>query len=47
MKISIVIPCYNERQVQSPKIIEKVKNEKNYDEEIIVIDDFLNLMSTR
>ncbi len=39
MKISIVIPCYNESSTIS-KIIEKVKNEKNYDKEIIVIDDF-------
>ena len=39
MKISIVIPCYNESSTIS-KIIEKVKNEKNYEKEIIVIDDF-------
>ena len=39
MKISIVIPCYNEKNTIS-KIIEKVKDEKNYEKEIIVIDDF-------
>ena len=38
MKISIVIPCYNEKNTIS-QIIEKVKNEKNYEKEIIVIDD--------
>ena len=39
MKISIVIPCLNEKNTIS-KIIEKVKDEKNYEKEIIVIDDF-------
>ena len=39
MKISIVIPCYNEISTIH-QIIKKVKNEKNYDKEIIVIDDF-------
>ena len=39
MKISIVIPCFNEKNTIS-KIIEKVKDEKNYEKEIIVIDDF-------
>ena len=39
MKISIVIPCFNEKNTIS-KIIEKVKDEKNYEKEMIVIDDF-------
>ena len=39
MKISIIIPCYNE--VSTIKtIIKKIKEEKNFDKEIIVIDDF-------
>ena len=39
MKISIVIPCFNEKNTIL-KIIEKVKREHNYQKEIIVIDDF-------
>jgi len=39
MKISIVIPCFNEKNTIL-KIIEKVKRENNYQKEIIVIDDF-------
>tara|TARA_B100000945_G_scaffold136295_1_gene108809 strand:- start:239 stop:925 length:687 start_codon:yes stop_codon:yes gene_type:complete len=39
MKISIVIPCYNEKNTIS-EIIKKVTNEKNYEKEIIVVDDF-------
>ena len=39
MKLSIIIPCYNEVKTIK-EIIEKVKNEKNYEKEIIVIDDF-------
>ena len=39
MKISIVIPCFNEKNTISD-IIEKVKKENNYQKEIIVIDDF-------
>ncbi len=39
MKVSIIIPCYNEiKTIQ--KIIEKIDQEKSYDKEIIVIDDF-------
>ena len=39
MKISIIIPCFNEKNTISD-IIEKVKTENNYQKEIIVIDDF-------
>ena len=39
MKISIIIPCFNEKNTISD-IIEKVKKENNYQKEIIVIDDF-------
>ena len=39
MKISVVIPCFNEKDTIL-KIIEKVRNEKQYEKEIIVIDDF-------
>ena len=39
MKISIVIPCFNERETIE-KIIEKVKKQENYEKEIIIIDDF-------
>ncbi len=38
MKLSIIIPCYNEVKTIK-EIIEKVKNEENYEKEIIVIDD--------
>ena len=39
MKISVVIPCFNEKDTIL-KIIEKVRKEKLYEKEIIVIDDF-------
>ena len=39
MKISIIIPCFNDKNTISD-IIEKVKKENNYQKEIIVIDDF-------
>ena len=39
MKISIIIPCFNEKNTILD-IIEKVKRENNYQKEIIVIDDF-------
>ena len=39
MKISVVIPCFNEKNTIM-EIVEKVKNENNYDKEIIIIDDF-------
>ncbi len=38
MKISIIIPCYNEA-LTIEKIIEKILNNVKYDKEIIVIDD--------
>ena len=37
-KISIIIPCYNEIKTIE-KIINEVKNYKNFDKEIIIIDD--------
>ena len=39
MKISIIIPCYNEQNTIE-KIIEKINNFCGYEKEIIVIDDF-------
>ena len=39
MKLSIIIPCYNESYTIET-IINKVINQKDYDKEIIVIDDF-------
>tara|TARA_B110000259_G_C13945248_1_gene374427 strand:+ start:359 stop:1051 length:693 start_codon:yes stop_codon:yes gene_type:complete len=41
MKISIIIPCYNEVDTIS-EIIEKIIKTVTYDYEIIVIDDFSN-----
>ena len=41
MKLSVIIPCYNEAKTIK-EIIEKVKKEKNYEKEIIVIDDYSN-----
>ncbi len=38
MKISIIIPCYNEA-LTIEKIVEKILNTVEYDKEIIVIDD--------
>ena len=38
LKISIVIPCYNEEKTLN-KIIEKVLNFKTFDKEIIIVDD--------
>tara|TARA_B100001057_G_C22849223_1_gene950288 strand:- start:710 stop:1399 length:690 start_codon:yes stop_codon:yes gene_type:complete len=38
MKISIIIPCFNEHKTIEA-ILNKVKNLKNYEKEIIVIDD--------
>jgi len=38
MKISIIIPCYNEA-LTIKKIIDKIIDVDNYDKEIIVIDD--------
>lgn len=42
MKLSIIMPCYNERETL-PKILEKVRNVKlknNLKKEIILVDDF-------
>jgi glycosyltransferase involved in cell wall biosynthesis len=39
MKISIIIPCYNEQKTIE-KIITKINNFCDYEKEIIVIDDF-------
>ena len=38
IKISIIIPCYNEYSTIK-KIIDKINNQKTFDKEIIVIDD--------
>ena len=38
MKLSIIIPCYNEYSTIK-QIIEKINNQKNFDKEIIVVDD--------
>tara|TARA_B100001121_G_scaffold275734_1_gene264402 strand:+ start:1510 stop:2199 length:690 start_codon:yes stop_codon:yes gene_type:complete len=39
MKVSIVIPCYNE-ETTIKKIIDKINTQSNLDKEIIVVDDF-------
>ena len=39
MKISVIIPCYNEHETIE-QIVDKVIDEKNYNKEIIIIDDF-------
>ena len=39
MRLSIIIPCYNEESTIL-KIVEKINNLNCYDKEIIVIDDF-------
>ena len=39
MKISIIVPCYNECKTISV-ILDKVKNLHEFDKEIIIIDDF-------
>tara|TARA_B100001121_G_C18475453_1_gene519946 strand:- start:37 stop:726 length:690 start_codon:yes stop_codon:yes gene_type:complete len=41
MKLSIIIPCYNELNTIS-KILELINQKVEYDKEIIVIDDFSN-----
>ena len=38
MKVSIIIPCYNEINTLE-KIIDKVNLQNLYDKEIIIIDD--------
>ncbi len=39
MKISIIIPCFNEVDTIE-KIVDKVKSQNQYEKEIIIIDDF-------
>ena len=39
MKISIVIPCFNEKDTIET-IIEKIKKQTEFMKEIIIIDDF-------
>ena len=41
MKISIIIPCYNEEKTLS-KIVDKVLRFKTYEKEIIIVDDCSN-----
>ena len=41
MKISVIIPCFNEHKTINT-IIDKLKNLSNFNKEIIVIDDFSN-----
>ena len=38
IKISIIIPCYNEEKTLN-QIIEKILKFKTYDKEIIIVDD--------
>jgi glycosyltransferase involved in cell wall biosynthesis len=39
MKISIIIPCYNEIKTLE-KIVDKVNLQNSYDKEIIIVDDY-------
>ncbi len=39
MKVSVIIPCFNEFQTIG-KILDKVLENKNYNYEIIIVDDF-------
>ena len=39
MKISVIIPCYNEKNTLEI-LIDKVKSKCNFEHEIIVVDDF-------
>ena len=41
MKLSIIIPCYNEVNTVE-KILDKIHDTVKYDKEIIVVDDFSN-----
>ena len=41
MKLSIIIPCYNEVNTVE-KILDKIHSTVKYDKEIIVVDDFSN-----
>ena len=45
MRVSIIIPCYNEEKTLE-KIIEKILNLKDLNKEIIVVDDFSTDKST-
>ncbi len=38
MKVSIIIPCFNEEKTLS-KVVEKVMNFKSFDKEVIIVDD--------
>ena len=38
MKISIIIPCFNEEKTLS-KIVDKVLKFKSHEKEIIIVDD--------
>ena len=38
MKLSVIIPCFNE-VTTIKEIVSKINNEKNYNKEIIIIDD--------
>jgi len=39
MKLSVIIPCFNEQDTVAV-ILDRVKNEKTIEKEIIVVDDF-------
>ena len=39
MKLSIIIPCYNEQNTIKT-VLEKIKNQNEFKKEIVVIDDF-------
>ncbi len=39
MKLSIIIPCYNEKSTIN-KVIEKINNQNQIEKEIIIVDDF-------
>ena len=41
MKLSVIIPCYNEESTLKT-ILDNVINESSIEKEIIVIDDFSN-----
>ena len=41
MKISVIIPCFNERKTINT-ILDKLKNLINFNKEIIIVDDFSN-----
>ena len=41
MKLSVIIPCFNEQDTIAV-ILDRVKNEKTIEKEIIVVDDFSN-----